>query len=544
MLRKLFTLFLIAVVISLTFVLKGSQSLSSSGGKIKTEDKHKRLIIAHTEIFGKLERPQVVFDHGRHADAFKKEGCNTCHPLTPDGNHIFDFPFKAANKTAKEIEDLYHEKCISCHKKIIKEKKKSLPVRCGDCHVKKFESFTIKYPVFEFDFALHDKHVKKLKEKTGKDDCGLCHHTYDIQEENEALRLVYEKGTEESCYYCHELGKKRGPELSAITEVAAKKGLSIRKASHQQCLNCHLGYQKKGDKEAGPTDCMKCHTGKYKTVAELEKVPRPNRDQPEKPFINIENAKMKGVLFDHRFHETNTRTCRACHHETLNACKECHALIGIPEGRWVNIANAYHDVFSEKSCTGCHGIRKSEKDCVGCHHLIPIMDIQAKGPKKEICFICHTGKKERLPSPSISIAGLDPEKVKKEVVVKILEKEYEPAKFPHLDIIRRLVKISNKSKMATYFHGNIQTICNGCHHQSSVEAETEKDTPPFCRNCHSISFDPQNLNRPRLLAAYHRRCLGCHEKMNLKASGCNDCHKEKAVRPTDMLSKTTADETR
>ncbi|MDP2755186.1 MAG: cytochrome c3 family protein, partial [Nitrospirota bacterium] len=287
--RKL--LFLLISVIYLILLGYGLSTVYSVGNPqpakqtavLKPDNK---ISIAHTEIFGKLERPQVIFDHKKHDEAFKKEGCKTCHPADEFDRLGFDFPKKVVKKDKKTVMNAYHDQCIDCHKKRSSENKKAGPVVCADCHKKELASTKISYPIFEFNFSYHDKHVKKLKEKLGKDDCSLCHHTYDIEEENEELALVYEKGTEESCYYCHELGKKRGPELTAITKVAAKKGLSIRKASHQQCLNCHLKYQeeylKKGEKEACPTECIKCHTGKYKTVEELEKVPRPDRDQKEK----------------------------------------------------------------------------------------------------------------------------------------------------------------------------------------------------------------------------------------------------------------------
>ncbi len=504
--------------------------------KVKPENK---IAIGHTDIFGKLERPQVIFNHSKHEEAFKKEGCNTCHP-EKDGQLIFDFPKKAGKKDKTSVMNAYHDECIDCHKKMSREDKKTGPVNCGDCHKEKEKSIQVKYPVFEFDFYVHDKHVKKLKEKIGKDDCGLCHHSYDINEEDETLALVYEKGTEESCYYCHEFGKKRGPELTAITRVAAKKGLDIRSASHQQCLNCHLKYQeeylKKGEKEACPTECMKCHTGKYRTLAELEKISRPDRDQKDKPFIDIENSKMKGVTFDHKSHETYSKTCRSCHHETLNACDTCHSLTGKPEGNGINVANAYHHVFSEHSCAGCHNKKKEEKKCAGCHHYIQAMDIETMNPKKENCATCHTGKRDVLPMPKpFSTAGLSKDKVKKEVEIKVLEKEFEPSKFPHLDIIDKLVKVSNDSKMATYFHRNIQTLCEGCHHRSVSEAEAQKDTPPNCKNCHMTAYDKQNLNKTRLLSAYHRQCLGCHEKMELeKGRKCKECHKEKLGGPTEI----------
>jgi hypothetical protein len=130
--------------------------------------------------------------------------------------------------------------------------------------------------------------------------------------------------------------------------------------------------------------------------------------------------------------------------------------------------------------------------------------------------------------------------VPEKVTIKILEKQYQPAIFPHRKIVRKLIEISNEDRMATGFHQSINTLCRGCHHQSLPEAEARKNKPPYCRNCHALSFDAQNLNRPRLLAAYHRQCLGCHEKMQLKQTGCKDCHEEKANVPVGKLSLTDA----
>ena len=519
--------------------------------EIKPENK---IGIAHTEIFGELERPQVIFDHKIHVDTLKKEqqGCDTCHPgskwekLVEWEKLSFVFPKELKRKDKEYVMNAYHDECIGCHKKRYKEnKEKTGPVTCGDCHKDENRSILVKYPVVEFDFAYHDEHVKKLKEKKGKDfKCAICHHTYNINEKDENLALVYKEGTEESCYYCHDLEKKRSPQLTAITRVSAKNGLDMEISCHLECLNCHLKYEKeleqkkerKKEEKAGPTECVKCHTGKYKTIAELEKVPRPDRKQKETPFINIEDAKMKGVAFDHKFHEKNERTCRGCHHETLKACKECHTLTGSFDGSWVNVVTAYHDAVSDKGCAGCHNLKKSEKDCSGCHSLLPIMDLRTKGPGKETCDICHTGKKYLLSASPLSVAGLDTQKVKKEVTVKILEREYEPSKFPHLKIIERMVKISNNSKLGNYFHRKLDTLCDGCHHQSHAEAEMEKNSPPYCRNCHGITFDSQNRNKPKLVAAYHNQCLGCHVHMGLeKGRKCEECHKKKTVWPAYPL---------
>jgi hypothetical protein len=525
--RKILVLLFFVAAAGLVVFFGWSRDVSSSATSGKFEEKTgNQFLISHAEIFGRLERPKVLFDHRKHSEALKKEGCKACHPAVTEEDLFFEFPFKPAKKDKDSMMNAYHEKCITCHQNNLDRKKKAGPVTCGECHVKKSEVLKVSFPVVEFDFYLHEKHVKKFKDK-----CEHCHHSYDKEDKE----LVYEKGTEESCYYCHDEKKKIGPALAVESAVIDKKGLTIRKVSHAQCVNCHLFYSQRGQK-AGPLECSKCHTGKYRSVAELAKVPRPDRDQPKRPFITVEDSKMKGVPFDHEFHEKGVKTCRECHHETLNACKKCHGLTGSAEGKWINAAGAYHDAFSNMSCAGCHRASKADKNCSGCHHHLLDMDLQAKGPKRAACTVCHSGKKKAvIQAKPIAITALETSKVPEKVTIKILEKEFEPSIFPHRKIIRRLIEISNEKKMATHFHRDMQTICEGCHHQSLKDAESEKGKPPYCRSCHSVTFDSQNINRPRLLAAYHRECLGCHDKMGIKKTGCKDCHKEKAVAPKDIL---------
>uniref|UniRef100_A0A7V4N3J4 Class III cytochrome C domain-containing protein n=1 Tax=Thermodesulfobacterium geofontis TaxID=1295609 RepID=A0A7V4N3J4_9BACT len=531
----------------------------------KPEDK---IAIAHIEIFGPLERPQVIFDHKKHVEALKKEGkkewetCSICHRekkeelirVKKEDEIIkekkiekrdvlgFEFPKKIVKLDKEAYKKAYHDECIGCHKEKLKEKKKAGPLTCGDCHVKEKEFVKIKYPLVEFDPKLHYDHETKLKERVGEKDCGLCHHIYDLKEK----KLVYQNGTEESCYYCHDLSKKkRGPELSQIVKVTEEKRLSYQKTAHERCLSCHVKINKerevskKEGEKVPPLECGKCHTGEYKSIADLEKVPRPDRGQKETYFINVENAKMKGVGFNHKNHEYYYKTCRACHHERLKACKDCHKLEGIPEGDWVNLVDTYHAPFSEHSCVGCHNKKKLEKDCAGCHKFIPLIDIRAKEPKKEVCDRCHTGKKEATLPPPLSTAGLDPEVVKKEIKIKVLEKEFEPADFPHRKIIDKLVSISNDHKLARYFHNDLKILCEGCHHQRKFPAEAKKDTPPSCQNCHPKYFNPVNPNKLKLQSAYHVQCISCHDNMRLEkpTHRCTDCHKEKSPRPlpTDVL---------
>ena len=522
------------VCLSILILLSVSGEIYS-GQQAKTKDDAKQsiIIIEHTEIFGKLERPQVLFDHNLHAETYEQDGCKTCHPQEED-SFIFDFPFKITTKNKEAVMDAYHEKCIGCHTRLIKENRKTGPLQCGSCHRKDSRSGTIKYPVCEFDFVDHENHLKKLE-----DDCSHCHHTYNPEQKPEERRLFYEKGTEESCFYCHDIQKKRGPALSQITGITSEKGFSVRKVSHSRCVNCHLEYMQKNE-EAGPISCEKCHAGVYRSLDELLEVTRPDRDQPDKPFIAIEEAQMKGVSFNHAEHEKNSRTCRACHHETLKACKECHGIIGSQDGGGINVAGAYHDVFSGHGCSGCHMMKKAEAECSGCHHHLLDMDIHAKGPKKAFCKVCHNGKKEGPVSVNpIAITATALREVPEEVEISILEKEYKPALFPHREVIKKLIEVSNKSDMATYFHRGIEAICKGCHHESDPEAEAEKDTPPHCRRCHSLTFDQQNMNKPRLIAAYHRQCIGCHTQMGItETEECKDCHEEKESYDVPSLFET------
>jgi len=534
--------YLIVIVYGLSTVYTAGNMLQAKEVTIAKPDN--KIAIAHTEIFAKLERPQVIFDHKKHEDALKQEGCRTCHPVNEEAKAVvFVFPKNVNKKDRDSVMNSYHNQCIECHKKMSREGKKAGPVVCANCHLDKLQTLKIAYPAVEFDFSIHDSHVKKLKEKKLEENCSYCHHTYNKTIE----QLVYEEGTEESCSYCHDLKKEMGPALAVETRITRDKGLSINRVSHERCLNCHL-YSREKDKEAlkdpekekkaPPILCTRCHSGKYKTLADLKKVPRPDVGQKNKPFISIEDSKLKGVTFDHEFHQTNSKTCRGCHHETLKACRTCHNLAGKAEGNFVNVANAYHDMVSERSCAGCHNKTKADKKCAGCHYFLSKATVPERLPEKKSCTVCHNGEvKGPLSRPPLLDASLDPKKVLEKVEVKILERQYDPSKFPHLDIIKKLIKNSNDSKLANYFHVNMQTICDGCHHKSPSEAEAKKDTPPQCRSCHDLALDIRNVNKVRLISAYHLRCLGCHDRMELeKGRKCADCHKEKKGGPTEITT--------
>jgi formate-dependent nitrite reductase cytochrome c552 subunit len=80
--------------------------------------------------------------------------------------------------------------------------------------------------------------------------------------------------------------------------------------------------------------------------------------------------------------------------------------------------------------------------------------------------------------------------------------------------------------LAAYFHRDLGTMCQGCHHNSPPAKN-----PPACVSCHSTaSKQVREENRPALLAAFHRQCMSCHKEMKLEmpaATDCTKCHQEK-----------------
>lgn len=103
-------------------------------------------IIKHTEIFNKLRRSPVTFDHEQHVEALEAEGCGACHhgvdPKT--GKRVYlpdeeegcaDCHTAAAHDQIPALREAYHGSCTVCHRQmstILKPAKG--PTTCGECH--------------------------------------------------------------------------------------------------------------------------------------------------------------------------------------------------------------------------------------------------------------------------------------------------------------------------------------------------------------------------------------------------------------------------
>lgn len=505
------------------------------------------------DVFEDIERPPVKFYHDKHTAALEdeEEGCDMCHPRDEGDKRLFTFPKERDESSEDALMNGYHDSCIDCHHEKSEAGEKAGPVTCGECHIKdhapvdylpimpeyyeplrdtyhrdciachqepaksaeeagglEWKSFYIKeralmeeeWPKVVFDYYLHDKHDKTLEEK-----CELCHYLSPEME-----KKLKEEGKEPTCQ-------------DWLRDIDKENSLTEEETAHYRCINCHLERKDK-NQDTGPISCKECHTGVVRTIDEMADVARVDCDQEEKILILIEDdARMKGVPFHHKRHQQNTRSCQDCHHETIRACKECHPLQGSEEGDGVTLAEAYHEPSSPWSCIGCHEEEKNKADCAGCHHLME------RGLVESSCATCHSGTLENLDGITEHVPpdSLYPEDLKEEIEIGVLENEYKLSKFPHDQIVKKLIDISNNSELSKYFHTEEMSICMGCHHLGPMEA---KQPVPLCRTCHTVKKEPEK-STPTLLGAYHQQCLGCHVQMGgteeEMPQSCEGCHEEK-----------------
>jgi hypothetical protein len=470
--------------------------------------------------FGALERPAVIFLHERHTQALSKKNqdCAACH--LPDQKYM-SAKFKRltdASKTA--VMSIYHDNCTACHRRTADAGEPSGPVVCAGCHQER--PVASSWAPIGMDTSLHYRHLKAQDNK-----CEVCHHQYD----SAAKQLVYVKGKEDDCRFCH-----RDRPVDNVR--------SMRTVSHAQCIDCH---QKRiaQNQDAGPATCGGCHDAAVqRKIAKVKDVPRLMRGQPDATLVKVFKtasgpaadplARPAVVPFNHKGHEGYTDACRACHHESFDACGKCHTLQGAKEGRFVTLQTAIHRASAQASCVGCHVGVQDRKECAGCHTAIS----RKEGADLAGCASCHRPLPAGSPADPKALAtalldahrpvtGTYPaEDIPEIVEIKSLSKQYEAARMPHRKIVQALVKPLADSRLAGAFHRDPGTICQGCHHNSPA---TRK--PPACASCHGRPFDGRNLTRPGLQAAYHLQCMDCHRVMGVEkpaATDCTGCHKDKS----------------
>ena len=473
--------------------------------------------------FGPLQRQPVAFQHDLHTKALLREtdkDCTLCHMVDERGS--LSLLFKRLQDTDTQgMLDLYHDNCMGCHARLRKAGAEAGPVTCGGCHPRRARILSSISPA-GFDLSMHSRHIELCENK-----CESCHHQYDEAKKT----LYYAKGQEVSCRDCH-----RG--------ATEENRLSMRAASHEACIGCHRGYSTSVEEEQAPLTCGGCHSAeRQQRTQPAGHVARLQRGQPDLVVLHaakedLAASRMNTVPFDHEAHEGAVTTCRACHHETLKACRECHRLAAA--GKTPTLETAMHTIQSPYSCEGCHSRETQKPQCAGCHASFgPTLTTESR------CLQCHSG-----PKPEGSLVQKNPtaearapsaarpyrsfsfprERIPEEVSIGILEETYERALFPHAKIVSTLLDHIERSSLALAMHGSQDLVCQGCHHQAPTSAQ-----PPLCVTCHGKGFNKKDPHSPRLIAAYHLQCMGCHQRMGIQGlSGCTACHKAKG-------SKTSGD---
>ena len=372
--------------------------------------------------FGSLERPAVVYLHEKHTQALAKKSkdCATCH--LADKKYMSTKFMRLKDASKQQTMDIYHNNCTACHRQTAAAGEKAGPVACNECHVDK--QIPSSWTEIGMDKSLHYRHVKAQENK-----CEVCHHQVDPL----TKKLVYVKGKEDDCRYCH-------------LDKTVDNVISMRLASHEQCIDCHRKRLAQ-NQDAGPAFCGGCHdAGLQKKIQKLKDVPRLMRGQPDVTIIQAVKSdgqkvepftRMSVVPFNHIGHETYNDTCRACHHSSMDACGKCHTLQGSKDGKFVNLQTAMHRASAKASCLGCHDGFQAEKSCAGCHASMPRKD----SPELAGCVSCH------MPKPAAATAQTEPkamaamllearkpvtatypdEDIPETVEIKALSKQYEPA---------------------------------------------------------------------------------------------------------------------
>ncbi len=455
------------------------------------------LVIRMPSKLGKMRRPPVEFDHDLHTAKVKGD-CKTCHLMDRTGTLIPKFGRATDGQSADKLMTHYHDRCIGCHRRQDKGAR-----GCGECHAKRPRTRS-NWVAIRMDYSLHGRHSLAYQKR-----CAQCHHVFDKNKQ----KLVYEKGAEEACSACH---------------TARPKGRrpSLREASHRACVSCHL-QRKTAKHSTGPLDCAGCHTsGRQAKFVKLASPPRLMQGQTDQVWVKAAGGKARRVPFDHKGHEGTTSSCSSCHHRSLAACDSCHSLRGKKEGGGITLEQAYHKPSSVHSCVGCHRQATGKKDCAGCHGAMKA----EKNPRT--CAVCHRGPKPGAPlsKPVFTKAVAAPlpptsKDFPELVTIKLLAKQFQPAQLPHARIVRKLHELAGKSSLATRFHGGVQALCSGCHHNGT---RTPGARPASCDACHSPRGHATR-DKPGLKVAYHRQCMGCHQKMGLAhLNTCTSCHSRAA----------------
>lgn len=430
------------------------------------------------EVFKRTDMPFAMFNHELHSKKYEKQGCEICHrPVGKSGaENWFERRVVVYGEKdgSEKIKDAYHAYCNQCH-----AENSDNPITCKTCHDPLKEYRPAQWIARELTLSQHEKmHL------FARGNCAECHHGYINAKKAKQKKFVF------SCRTCH--GKEQQGKARAMSEIA-----------HERCLSCHVKAVKTAE-YGGPTECVPCHVkdqgDSLDTVEDMSKVKRLDAGQKDTVYIFTEGATRPGVMFDHKGHEKNVRSCRACHHKDMQACSTCHTLANTAKNKTLGISDAFMEMNSKKSCIGCHETQKQKKPCSYCHERM------APRASEDSCDVCHTGRpvaKKAAKPKQKSIEGL-PASLPEVLTIEKGLIAAEPVKFPHAKIIRILSEGASGSRLAAKFHGGKSVVCAKCHHKSVNNPTNEK-----CSACHPKTSDGKK-ETVSLGAALKTLCEECH----------------------------------
>jgi hypothetical protein len=106
-----------------------------------------KMVLDSSKTSGSKGRSAVMFPHNRHVEVGL--GCKDCHHFYENGKNVLDeSKLEEGNQDIRcstchvsrsrpHLQQAFHDQCMGCHMKYQKERKKTGPRFCGECHVKK-----------------------------------------------------------------------------------------------------------------------------------------------------------------------------------------------------------------------------------------------------------------------------------------------------------------------------------------------------------------------------------------------------------------------
>ena len=119
---------------------------AGTGGWTPVQAQDEVYRLGHTEIFGKLRRPAIDFNHEAHVAALDAVGCRACHhaPDPDTGKLVYvadeetgcsECHGAAEQEGAPALREAYHGSCTLCHRRMSKSSGAFKgPTTCGECH--------------------------------------------------------------------------------------------------------------------------------------------------------------------------------------------------------------------------------------------------------------------------------------------------------------------------------------------------------------------------------------------------------------------------